>query len=482
MSSGSRQPRTTNRLHLVYFALAAFDIVTISATLSLSHRIMSAYEGAVETSRDWAARSTEIVELGELAQQTNAPGNDVFDSNDANAERERRDRALAAFNVQYAVVAEELERNTQPEERAAIVAGLRDVRGSMDEMVTSANEIFRHIDAGRGSVAGRQMASMDRTYAKLTNSIAVTLGQMQSVQITHLQEQVEIAKTLRRLEFFIVGLIFLIVVGVAIYGHHISQVMRRNTEEFNDMLEDLERAYKKLQEYADNVAHELRSPVNKMLLASEIAIARARTNDEYAEALASNMEECQRLSSIVEGLLFLARATSTQVKLQRETVSVSRELERIRSYYEASAAEAGVDLALICDEELGALLDRVLFQRAITNLVANAIAHTPRGGAVLIRGEANDDGLAVEVADTGEGIALADQPHIFDRFYRADRARTGADGRIGLGLPIAKSIVDLHGGRITLDSAPGRGARLTLHFPGVVSAAHTRERDDSVVI
>lgn len=482
MSSVNRQPRTANRLHLVYFALAAFDIVTISATLSLSHRIMSAYEGAVETSRDWAARSTEIVQLGELAQQTNAPGNDVFDSGDVARERERRDRALAEFDVQFALVSDELRRNTGEEERAAIEAGLRDVRASMLEMVTSADEIFRQIGAGHSDVAGRQMASMDRTYAKLTNSIAVTLGEMQAVQIAHLQEQVEIAKTLRRLEFLIVGLIFFIVVGVAIYGHHISQVMRKNAHEFNEMLHDLERAYQKLQEYADNVAHELRSPVNKMLLASEIAIARVRTNEEYAEALASNMEECQRLSSIVEGLLFLARASSTQVKLQRERVSVARELERIRSFYEASASEAGVDLAMICNDQLEAEVDRVLFQRAVSNLVANAIAHTPNGGAVLIRGEATAEGVAVEIADTGEGIALADQPHIFDRFYRADRARTGADGRIGLGLPIAKSIVDLHGGRIDLDSAPGRGARLMLHFPSAAVAPLVRERDDSVVI
>jgi two-component system, OmpR family, heavy metal sensor histidine kinase CusS len=482
MSPVDRKPRSTNRLHLVYFALAAFDIVTITATLSLSHRIMSAYEGAVQTSRDWAARASEIVELGDLAQQTNAPGNDVFDSGDVAAERARRERALEAFNVQYALVSQELQRNTSPHERAAIEAALHDVRISMGEMVARADDIFVQIGAGRADLAGRQMASMDRTYAKLTTAIAVTLGEMQSVQIAHLEEQIQIAQTLRRLEFIIVGLIFFIVVGVAIYGHHISQVMRRNTDEFNDMLADLERAYKKLQEYADNVAHELRSPVNKMLLASEIAIARARTNEEYAEALASNMEECQRLSSIVEGLLFLARATSTQVKLQREQVKIARELERIRSYFEASAADAGVDLALIADEALLAEVDRVLFQRAVTNLVANAIAHTPRGGAVLIRAEADSEGLAIEVADTGEGIALADQPHIFDRFYRADRARTSSDGRIGLGLPIAKSIVDLHGGRIALDSAPGRGARLTLHFPGAVSAAPALERDDSAVI
>ncbi len=466
MSSVSFDRRTNSRLHLVYFALAFVDILTIVATLLLSQSIMGAYENAVRTSQAWAERAAAVGDLGRLAQRVNAPGNDVFDSGQVEAERARRDLALAAFNAKGDSIERELIMSVSPQERAHVINALADVRYAMDNMVSRADMIFDLIARGQDDEAGRNMASMDRIYAQLTNAIAGTLDTIDTIQLRHLQAQAENAQMLRRLEFLVVGVILLIVICVSIYGNHIGRVLRRDAEEFNKVLEQLERAYAALQHYADNVAHELRSPVNKMMLAAEVTLARARTKDEYAEALASNMEECQRLSSIVEGLLFLARAGSTQVALQRQEISAARELELIRAFYEASAAEAGVSLDVVCEPGARGRVDRVLFQRAVSNLVANAIAHTPSGGSVRIEARQNQAGaLEIEVADTGEGIPEEDQPHIFDRFYRADRVRTPAGDRLGLGLPITKSIVDLHRGAVSLESAPGAGARLVLTFP-----------------
>jgi two-component system heavy metal sensor histidine kinase CusS len=114
--------------------------------------------------------------------------------------------------------------------------------------------------------------------------------------------------------------------------------------------------------------------------------------------------------------------------------------------------------------------DRTLLQRAISNLVANSLAHTPKGGEVKIAAAANDDGVLIEIADTGNGIAPEHQPHVFDRFFRGDAARRTDKDRVGLGLAITKSIVDLHRGRISLESAPAHGTRFTLFFPTVQAA------------
>jgi two-component system heavy metal sensor histidine kinase CusS len=114
---------------------------------------------------------------------------------------------------------------------------------------------------------------------------------------------------------------------------------------------------------------------------------------------------------------------------------------------------------------VAARLDRALFQRAVGNLVANALAHTPAGGAVTVSAERVGAGVQVSVTDTGCGIAAEHLPYLFDRFYRVDRARTFADGRAGLGLAIVQGIAELHGGRVGVASQPGRGTRLTLTMP-----------------
>lgn len=144
-------------------------------------------------------------------------------------------------------------------------------------------------------------------------------------------------------------------------------------------------------------------------------------------------------------------------------------------FYEAAAAEAGVALRVEGTADFAASFDRTLFQQAVGNLVANAIAHTPPGGRVTIRPGSDGVLLRVEVADTGCGIAPEHLPHVFDRFYRADRARSGSGGNLGLGLAMVRSIATLHGGRVAISSQVGQGTRVTLETPLSGTAAPARE-------
>ena len=144
---------------------------------------------------------------------------------------------------------------------------------------------------------------------------------------------------------------------------------------------------------------------------------------------------------------------------------MGKELATVFEFYQLVAADAGVTLAVDVETIIKADLDRLLFQRAVGNLVANALAHTPRGGAITLTATASETSTIVEVADTGCGISASHLPHVFDRFYRADQTRSSKNGSVGLGLAIVRSIVDLHQGTVELSTAEGKGTRVTMMFP-----------------
>ncbi|MEQ1493101.1 MAG: hypothetical protein ABL932_21365, partial [Terricaulis sp.] len=280
-----REPLQRGRLDLIYFVLAGFDLLTIGLTLLLSNHIMTLYQESVTRSAVWSSRVSQVVELAQHAQEANAPGNDVFDSHDVPRELLRRNDGLSRYVAQHDAVLEQL-RDVQPGENVVpVLNSLRDSDRHMTEMAREADHIFIELESGDDDAAGRRMATMDRIYARLSRSLLNAVLALQQIEDANLQRQLRLAADLRKLELLVMGLIFAIVLGVAFYGRRIGQVMRRTEDAHNAMLEELEGANEGLQHYADNVAHELRNPVNKVLLASEVALSRARTVDEYQDTL-----------------------------------------------------------------------------------------------------------------------------------------------------------------------------------------------------
>lgn len=235
---------------------------------------------------------------------------------------------------------------------------------------------------------------------------------------------------------------------------------------FNQMLDRLEESFERISRFSADIAHDLRTPVNNIRGEAEVALARARTIDEYRDVLESCVEEAVRLSDLVGDLLFLARAESPLTHLRRERVNVAELLDVVREYYEASAAEGSVSLTTAAaDEPVIAELDRTLLQRAVGNLVSNALAHTPAGGAVVLRSKADSSTIRIAVSDSGVGIPAEALPRVFDRFFRVDSSRSQASGGTGLGLAIVQSIAVLHGGNVRISSQPGRGTTVTIQMP-----------------
>ncbi len=234
---------------------------------------------------------------------------------------------------------------------------------------------------------------------------------------------------------------------------------------FNAMLDRLEDSFERVSHFSDDVAHELRTPVNNLRGEIEVALSRSRSEENYRDILGSCLEECERISRLIQSLLFLARIENAADQLQIETIHLRQELEKVIEFYGVMAADAGIALELLCDEARVAAVDRTLFQQVIGNLVSNAIAHTSIGGKVQISVSGDQHNVVISVTDTGCGIAPEHLPRIVDRFYRADRARSNASHHLGLGLALVKSIVSRHGGRLEVDSVVGRGTAVRIALP-----------------
>jgi two-component system, OmpR family, heavy metal sensor histidine kinase CusS len=235
---------------------------------------------------------------------------------------------------------------------------------------------------------------------------------------------------------------------------------------FNQMLDRLEESFDRISRFTADIAHDLRTPVNNIRGEAEVALARARTVDEYREVLGSCLEEAVRLSNLISDLLFLARAESPLAHLHWARVDVRELLSSVREYYEGAAVEGGILLTMSQgDEPVIAELDRTLVQRAVGNLVANAVAHTPSGGSVVLAANTDASCILIAVSDTGVGIPAEALPRVFDRFFRVDTSRTQASGSTGLGLAIVKTITQLHGGSVEIASQLGKGTRVMLRLP-----------------
>jgi two-component system heavy metal sensor histidine kinase CusS len=232
------------------------------------------------------------------------------------------------------------------------------------------------------------------------------------------------------------------------------------------MLDRLEESFERISRFSADIAHDLRTPVNNIRGEAEVALARPRSATEYRDVIESNLEEAVRLSDLIGDLLFLARAKSPLTQLRRERLNVGELLSGISDYYEASAADGGISLTTsLAAEPVIAELDRTLLQRAVGNLVSNALANTPAAGAVILAITADDSTIQIKVSDTGIGIPAEALPRVFDRFFRVDSSRSQGSGGTGLGLAIVKSIVELHGGHVEIASQPGHGTQVTLHIP-----------------
>lgn len=230
---------------------------------------------------------------------------------------------------------------------------------------------------------------------------------------------------------------------------------------FNDLSERRERLEAQRKAMVSDIAHELRSPLTN--IRGWLEVTRDGVVDPDPALLASLHEESLVLQRVIDDLQDLAAADAGTLRLHREPVRCDELLQQVAAAYRVTAP---AELRTRAEDELWLDADPVRMRQALGNLVSNALRHTPPDGTVTLAARRDGDDVLLEVADTGSGIAPEDLPHVFDRFWRAEKSRSRRTGGSGLGLPIVRHLVAAHGGTVDVASEPGKGSVFTLRLPG----------------
>jgi heavy metal sensor kinase len=234
---------------------------------------------------------------------------------------------------------------------------------------------------------------------------------------------------------------------------------------FDEMIARLDAAFRRQRQFTGDASHELRTPLTALKGQVEVALARPRSPEEYQAVLRVVNEEVDRLIHLVGSLLTLARADAGEIGLAREPISLGDAVEGAVEQLEPMATQSGITLRLDAGPETTIEADESLLLQLLLNLIDNAIKYTPTGGDVRVGWGVERSAAFVTVHDSGIGIAASDLPHIFERFYRVDKARSRSEGGTGLGLAISRWIVEAHGGEISATSQPDKGSTFTVRLP-----------------
>ena len=229
--------------------------------------------------------------------------------------------------------------------------------------------------------------------------------------------------------------------------------VREHVDAFNGMLARLESAFQRLADYSADIAHELRTPISNLMTQTQVALSRPRTAEEYQDILASNLEEYERIARMVSDMLFLAKADENTLAHAGEAIDLAREADALIDFYEALADERQV--RIVRQGQASVQGDRLMLRRALSNLISNALRHTPKEGQITIRIDADAAGVRLAVSNVGDPIPADQIERIFERFHRGSAQRESRGEGAGLGLAITRSIVQAHGGHITARSAEG---------------------------
>jgi heavy metal sensor kinase len=239
----------------------------------------------------------------------------------------------------------------------------------------------------------------------------------------------------------------------------------RLAQTINAMIGRLERSFVEIRRFTADASHELRTPVTVIRTETEVALKDALGTAGYQQLLGSILEECDRLTRLTDQLLTLSREDAGKARRVREPLDVAPLVESVVETMRPLAQAKGIPVQTAGGGPLPIRGDEVRLRQVFFNLLDNAIKYTPEGGKIEVQLARRDNGAVVTFRDTGIGIPREHLPHVFDRFYRVDKARTRAEGGTGLGLSIAQSIVQAHGGRIEMVSTPGQGTTCTVTLP-----------------
>lgn len=475
-NSGAGGAERHAKWYLLYFLLAALDVATVLASLTLNQLMMQIYVDSVATSQIWERRERDYATLAELARAVNAPGNDVFDSRDVAAEAARLRSALRAFDQQMQATSTEIARNAIPAEAAPVLKAFDEIGQAMREMVAEAELIFGYFGTGQAERAGERMATMDRKYENVHQAFARLSAGIATIRLSHFQEHLRTATLLRRLEYLILGLAVLMVAGALLYGSRIYRNARAAEAARAGHMDALRRARAEADaassaksKFLAVMSHEIRTPLNTMSLALDM-LADPDSEEEKHQFLALGRSSERRLKRLIDDLIDLSRIEAGRVEFECMPFDLRRLLHELLGPHVERAAIKGVSLSIRFAPEVPSTVqgDPTRFGQIVINLVDNAVKFTESGSIVVLviaRSHAAGAGaeqdsvrLRVEVRDTGTGVPPDQCGRIFDDFVRGEESTSRKYGGAGLGLGVVRRLVELMKGQVGVHATPGGGS------------------------
>jgi heavy metal sensor kinase len=246
--------------------------------------------------------------------------------------------------------------------------------------------------------------------------------------------------------------------------------LERLSDTLNEMLDRIEKAFLRVAQFTADASHELRTPVSLIRTEAEVALRRSRAEAEYTESLRHILLEAERTTAVIEQLLALARADSGRETLHMQPVNLAQTLSSVGEGWRQVASIRNLQFSVnVPVQDAFVMGDEAALRRLADILLDNAFKYTPSPGWVRLSFEQKGDRAVLLVQDSGVGIAEEDQPKIFERFYRVDKARSREQGGAGLGLAIAQWIVTQHRGLIAVESRQGKGATFRVELPVIAT-------------
>jgi signal transduction histidine kinase len=240
--------------------------------------------------------------------------------------------------------------------------------------------------------------------------------------------------------------------------------IKRLADTFNDMIERLDRSFSSQQRFIQDISRELKNPVNGLKDELESALTKNCTEAEYRSLLAKALKEADGFSRTIEDLSILSQFGNEQLTLNIRNINLTGLVERVFNEMNAQASEKGISTSLSCVETIKIDGDKEQLEQLFTNLLDNAIKYTYRKGSIAVTARRDGKFAMITVTDTGIGVPEDELPYIFDRFYQVAKPR-GVRGGFGLGLSTVKAIIEVHKGKVTVESEEGKGSLFTVYLP-----------------
>jgi signal transduction histidine kinase/CheY-like chemotaxis protein len=464
MPSEKKMPRW----HLLYFLLAAFDLLTISGSLALNARLTNLYELTVHESESWANRAGVYSELGILASEVNMPGNRVFDSHDVASERAAQQIHFVHFTELLDEARDELIANLDEQNAAPLTQQLDLIRISMDEMLAEAEMIFHYFETDRAQLAGSRMATMDEKNADVGRAISVMGDLARGQQRVFLSVQANHVATLKSLEYVIVFGVMLMVLLVLFYGHKISGGVRENMLMTEQARMNAEHANQTKSDFLANMSHEIRTPMTAIIGFGEMLLDPESCEDDRKNAAHTIKRNGHHLLTLINDILDLSKIESGKLELEQRTMCVRTLVRESLDLVGHNAAEMSVNVSVrvegVYPESI--VSDPTRLRQCLTNLLSNAIKFSNGNNVQLVIScDQASKTIRFSVIDEGIGIPQSKLDLLFKPFSQTDESITRRFGGTGLGLAITGQICEALGGKVDVTSEVNRGSKFTITLP-----------------